>query len=152
MITAQGMDQIRYEEGVRLKKYRCSQGFWTIGIGRNIDANPYFNGTRIPSEITRQLADDIFHHDLNAVATALADRWPQFVKLTPPRRDAVINMAFQLGVNGFLNFRRMRAAIDLNDWYHAYREGFDSQWARQTPARAQRVMYQLLTNRWYPIP
>jgi lysozyme len=60
-------------------------------------------------------------------------------------------MAFQLGINGFLQFRMMRQALSRCDWLAARNEALDSLWARQTPNRARRVAEQILTGEYYEI-
>ena len=47
-------------------------------------------------------------------------------------------MAYQIGVNGLLKFKKMISAIEFGDWEEAERQALDSKWAKQTPARAHR--------------
>lgn len=151
-MTKNGLNQLIFEEGLRLKRYKCSMGFWTIGYGHNLDSKPLHNGKRIPSVITRQFAEDLLHADVAETTLALEQQWPAFKRLDPAHKDAAINMAFQLGIRGFLNFRKMRLAVESKNWYQAYIEAFDSNWARQTPGRAQRLAYQWATGSYYPVP
>lgn len=147
-------DQLRFEEGLRLKKYKCKAGHWTIGIGRNLDKNPYFEGMKIPGIITEDLAEAIFDYDIGATIGALRQRWPRIDEFDKARRDAFINMAFQLGVNGFMGFERMRAAALSRNWPLAHKEALNSLWntPAQTPERAKRVAGQILTGKYYEIP
>ena len=62
-----------------------------------------------------------------------------FRSLPDRKKQALANMAFQLGVTGLLNFRRMLAAIKDGDWTRARIEALDSKWASQTPARAKEI-------------
>ncbi len=58
-------------------------------------------------------------------------------------------MAFQLGVNGVANFKKMIAALIARDYAAAAREMLDSNWAKvQTPARAQRMAEMMRTGVW----
>jgi lysozyme len=146
------VDQLKFEEGLRLRPYRCTAGYLTIGYGRNIDSNPYFNGRRIPSKITKQLAEEILLYDIADKTEQLRSRWPSIKEFSQARQDACINMAFQLGVNGFMKFERMRAALLARDWQEANKQALNSNWARQTPERARRVAGQILTGEHYEIP
>ncbi len=56
-----------------------------------------------------------------------------------PRRAALVNMVFQLGLTGVLKFRKMIQYLKVGNYEAAADEGLDSKWARQTPNRARRV-------------
>jgi len=142
--------QIEFEEGRRLKAYSCTQGHKTIGVGHNLDVKPTFNGQRIPDVISEQLCDLIFDKDINDITTQLNNNWPNNTKLDDARRDAVLNMCFQLGINGVLKFKLMLNALERGDWVAAKAHALDSTWAIQTHARALRVANQLLTGEYYP--
>ena len=153
MISPELIAQTKFEEWMRLKKYRCSAGKWTIGYGRNLDVNPFFEGNRIPDEITQHEAEIILIHDLNHAAIVLAAAWHGYELIQGARRDACIQMCYQLGLDGFLGFKKMRSALVWCDWQTAYKEALDSKWAMQDcPKRAKRVASQFLTGRYYPVP
>lgn len=143
--------QLEFEEGRRLKAYTCTAGHKTIGIGHNLDVKPAFNGQRIPDIISDQICDLIFDRDLNDTITQLNFVWLANTKLDPARRDAVINMCFQLGVNGVMKFKLMLNALERSDWVAAKAHALDSSWAKQTPERAERVAEQLLTGTYYKV-
>jgi lysozyme len=46
------------------------------------------------------------------------------------------DMAFNIGVSGLMQFRKMLAAIEANDFERAADEMKKSKWARQVPVRA----------------
>ena len=141
--------QLELEEGRRLKAYTCTQGHKSIGIGHNLDVKPTFNGQRIPDIISEQMCDLIFDRDVNDMITQLNVNWPYNTKLDPARRDAVLNMCFQLGVIGVMKFKLMLNALERSDWVAAKAHALDSTWAIQTHARAKRVAEQLLTGVYY---
>lgn len=152
MVTEQLKKQLEFEEGRRLRKYQCTAKHWTIGIGHNLDAQPYFNGKRIPDVIDDALCDALFDHDVGSVIDNLDAAWHGFQLLTGVRQDAVINMAFQLGVEGFMKFVKLREALVRGDWQRAYDEAMRSHWAKQTPNRAKRVAGQIRSGEYYPVP
>lgn len=146
-------EQIKYEEGCRLKKYRCTAGHWTIGYGHNLDANPVADdGERIPDAISAAFADELLMDDIAETRAELRRAWPRIDEFDPARRDAFVNMAFQLGVSGLLQFEAMRAAAIARDWETAARQSLKSRWAKQTPERAKRVAEQIRTGKYYPVP
>lgn len=137
VIDQRGIDQLKRHEGFRSAAYQDHLGYWTIGFGRMIDARR--GGGISTEEAELLLTNDILRVD-RAIGDILAD--------DPPRRAVLINMAFQLGVRGLFKFRRMLADIERRDFDAAAREGLDSQWARQTPARARELMEQLRTGKF----
>lgn len=151
MISQELLNQVKFEEGLRLNAYTCPAGKKTIGYGHNLEANPYFEGNLIPDKITEEQAEVILAHDLANVATRLAT-WHGYELLQGARKDAVIQMAFQLGFDGFMGFKNLRKALLHCDWQAAFKHALDSKWARQTPSRASRVAHQFLTGIHYSVP
>lgn len=133
--------QLRRDEGVRAHMYYDSEGYATIGVGRLID--PRRGGGLRESEIDYLLANDI-----EEAVAALRDRLPWFDSLNEARQGVLANMAFNLGVDGLLGFKRTLALVERGDYEAASVEMLDSKWARQVGQRAQRLSEQMRTGRW----
>jgi lysozyme len=147
------IDQLKFEEGLRLQAYLCPAGKKTIGYGHNLEAEPYFEGNLIPDEITKDIAEAILLHDVNETEERLEGAWHGYRKIiSPARQDACLNMAFQMGVDGFMKFGVMRNYISHCMWQSSHDAALESKWAKQCPDRAGRVARQLLTGRAYGIP
>jgi len=151
-------NQLIFEEGLRLHKYKCPAGHWTIGVGRNIDASPYFKGQLIKPSISKELALEILDFDIDNAERQLLNSWSKAYKLTQPRFDACVNMVFQMGIGdekkgaGFMGFVKMRKALEDSYYDDAYYHVLDSDWHKQSPDRARRVAWQLRHGRYYAIP
>lgn len=137
-------EQLREDEGFRTHAYRCSAGYLTIGYGRNIDPGPKHRGPGI----SRGEANILLLHDIQECETDLYSLFGEEVwaKIGKPRRDALVNMRFQLGPGGFRSFTRMIYHVMHFRWGYAATEALDSRWASQTPRRAQRVAEVLRTG------
>jgi len=144
--------QLEFEEGFRSKVYLCPAGKRTIGFGHNLDAQPWFRGSDIPDEISLEFARELLNYDLLRARRGLFREWALAMLLSQPRMDACINMVFQLGIAGFMEFRKLRKALAAGDWQKAHDEALNSAWAKQTPGRAKRVAWQLLHDQYYEIP
>ena len=131
---------LRRYEGWVPHAYQDHLGFWTIGYGRLIDR-------RRGGGISREEGDYLLSNDVEQVERGLRSRLDCWDRLTITQRRALINMGFQLGVNGVMNFRRMVAALERSDWAEAEREALDSRWAQQTPGRATEVAADLRDGR-----
>lgn len=118
-------DMLIRHEGLRLKPYRDSVGKLTIGVGRNLD----------DVGITEEEARYLLKNDIQkAVVEAKRFRW--YAKLNNPRKQAIIDMIFNLGPSRFLGFKKMLAALEAGDYEAAAREMLDSKWAQQVGRRA----------------
>jgi lysozyme len=143
--------QLEFEEGKVLKVYTCTMGHKTIGIGHNLDVNPEYKGKTIPPVITDSLCTAIFNDDITDTAVILQHSWRPFVNLDDARRDALLNMAFQMGVSGVMQFKSMLRALELKDYEGAAVSAKASKWYEQTPERAERVVKQLESGEYYEV-
>ena len=136
--------QLRADEGLRLQAYHCPAGKLTIGYGHNLEARPYYKGKPIPHIIAEDFAEELLQYDIEKTEKLLIELCPTYRHVSPARQDALLNMAFQMGVRGLLEFKRMFAALDAGNYEKAYIEAMESKWYRQTPGRANRVARQML--------
>lgn len=127
---------LKRHEGFRSKPYRDTADVLTIGYGRNLDAVGI-------SEIE---AHDLLTADVQVALQGARRTVPQFEQIGPVRQEALVNMVFNLGLPRFRGFKRMLAAIAVDDWDRAADEALDSKWARQVGARAREIAAMLRTN------
>lgn len=120
--------QLWDDEGFRSKPYLCSAGKLTIGIGRNIEDNG----------ISKEEALVMLRNDIMEVRVSLM-RYNWFNRLNDARQDAILNMAFNLGLPRFLTFKNMISALVEGDYDLAADEALDSKWATQVGGRADRI-------------
>ena len=133
--------QLRRDEGEVLNAYQDHLGYWTIGVGRLIDK-------RKGGGITAEESAHLLNNDIDKRVAELLLRAPWMGELAPARFGALVNMAFQLGVNGLLGFKNTLAKIESGDHSGAADSMLESKWATQTPARAARIAKQILTGEW----
>lgn len=129
-------DQLIRDEGERLKMYRCSAGYLTIGVGHNLEAKP----------ISRRASRVILADDIADAIVDLRARLAWASRLDAARREALVNMTFNLGIGGLFGFKNALAAMERGDYAEAVRHFKDSKWATQVGARADRVCNQILTG------
>jgi lysozyme len=108
-------------EGRRHKRYRDTRGFWSIGIGHNLDADGL--GT-IPADrdiinvgITDPEIDKLLQWDINRMKTEVEKYLPWYLLTDAPRQMVIMDMAFNMGLgsstsgHGLLSFTHTLAAI-----------------------------------------
>lgn len=145
-MKSQLVRQLRGDEGEKPCAYQDHLGYWTIGVGRLIDSRKPGAGLR-PREIAFLLDNDIEDR-----IDALTIRLPWFGLLDDARQGVLLNMSFQMGVDGLLGFVRTLERIRVGDYSGAAASMLESKWAKQTPARAKRMAEQMKTGDWQYTP
>lgn len=135
------IDQLKRDEGFRSSAYRDHLGYLTIGIGRLIDE-------RRKGGISEDEAEYLLENDIRRVTSALRSTIPWIDGIDSARRGVLVNMAFQLGVNGLLAFKRTLAHVQAGSYAAAASEMLQSDWAKQTTERAERLATQMMTGIW----
>lgn len=133
--------QLRRDEGVVEHAYQDHLGWWTIGVGRLIDKRK--GGRLTDDEIDYLLANDIAEKERELEASVRF-----YKRLDEARKGVLLNMAFNLGVQGLLGFRNTLKLIETGKYEEASKEMLKSKWARQVGDRAVRLSKQMLTGEW----
>lgn len=123
------MNELIRDEGMRLRPYHCTAGALTIGMGRNLDANG----------ISEDEAELMARNDIDRFSDEVFTAIPFLRDHPDDIQRAIVNMAFNMGTRGLLNFRNMLSAIDRGDYDLAATEALNSRWARQVGRRASRI-------------
>jgi lysozyme len=92
IMTPFGIAALKSREGARLRAYLDSQGVPTIGYG-------HIKGVRLGQSITMAQADAFFLEDLASHALPILSCIK--VPIADHERDALISIAFNIGVGGF---------------------------------------------------
>jgi lysozyme len=106
--------------------YTDTTGHLTIAIGRNLTDRG----------ISTTEAFYLLDEDILYFYAKLMHFVPCFIQLSENRQIALIDMAFNLGVQGFLNFKQMLSALEMHDYERAADEMLQSKWAEQVGERA----------------
>jgi len=126
-------DELLRDEGRRLKVYRDTQNFYTIGVGHFLGSSPRM------TEITQDESEALLERDMdNAETTAWSFVKNPDVWANDPRARALINMAFNLGYR-LREFEKFLAAVNDSQWEQAAVEMLDSDWSKQVGERAKRL-------------
>lgn len=104
------LPRLKTEEGFRATVYRDTQGHQTIGYGFNVDA-----GISLLAAESLLLAQTQERH-------AALLKFPWYAALDPVRQSVCLDIAFNNGTHGLLNFPHMIAALAKGDWVTAAAE------------------------------
>ena len=114
-------------EGCKLLPYTCPAGKLTIGIGRNIQ----------DAGISKKEAELLLIFDIDRVITQLDTYMPYWVNFPVTVKVVIIQMAFQLGIGGLMQFKKFLTALVQKNYDTAVKEMYNSRWAVQTPNRVK---------------
>ena len=141
------IEQLKRHEGVvktndRHVIYKCPAGFYTLGIGRNVDAN---GGIGLSDEEVEHLLEN----DIIRTIKELTRAYDWFGELEEgARKDAIINMHFNLGSPKFATFKQAIEHMKNGSYSQASIEFLNSRWAKQVKGRAIEVTDQIRTNKY----
>ena len=159
-------DQLILHEGLRLETYKCPAGFWTVGVGRNLEGKPLTGGEQeyilgrsglTPEQVIDILKergvtkDEALFLLANDIDDAIADlqNFDWFEELDPVRKKVVIDMRYNLGPTRFRGFRKMIAALARGDYKAAAAEMVDSKWYHEVGNRSKRLVRMMETGEDY---
>ncbi len=118
-------NQLIRHEGLQTKIYTCPANKLTIGVGRNLEDRG----------ITENEAKYLLNNDIMQTHNELSCKYPFYDMLDDTRQEVLINMAFQLGLNGLSKFKKTLEFIEKGMYKSASEEMLNSNWAKQTPNR-----------------
>lgn len=131
-------EQLIRDEGLRLKPYRDTVGKLTIGVGRNLD----------DEGITQAEAEIMEDNDIDTHTSSLRTALPWVMSLDEVRKAVLINICFNIGIHGLLEFKKTLTLIQESKFGDAAEELINSKWADQVGSRATRLAMQLESGKW----
>ena len=119
------IERIASNEGFRSKVYKCSEGVDTIGHGF--------------TWLSEEESLHILKGRVSQLHLKLLDDLDWYGDMPPEVQGVIVEMCFQMGFAGFCKFKKAISNMQDNNWKVAADEMLDSLWAKQTPARANRL-------------
>ena len=123
------INSIKAHEGYEPMVYQCTEGHDTIGVGFKVD----------DLFLSEKVCDLILEEKLNDLIPRIERKLNWFRYAQDEVKLVIVNMSYQMGLNGVLQFKRALAAMEIKNWEMAADEMLDSLWARQTSRRANEL-------------
>ena len=123
------IDSIKEHEGYVGIVYKDSLGIDTIGYGFAIK----------DLELDRDICDIILERKLHDLEDSVNLKFSWFMYMPQEIKNVVLEMCYQLGVNGFSKFKKTISFLQDRQFQEASVEMLDSLWAKQTPNRAKEL-------------
>jgi lysozyme len=121
--------------------YKCPAGFWTIGIGRNVDVNGGLG-------LSDAEVDFLLEGDIARVIKELSTEYAWFSDLDDVRKDAMIDISFSLGQTKLRKFVLALEAMAIADHQTASKEFLDSDWSRTVKGRSVELAAMIETGEY----
>ena len=150
----EGLQMLMRHEGFRPRAYddatgetvKAPEGRLTIGYGRNL------------ADVGLRECEALFllQKDIDFIYQGLYNRYSWFSFLNTPRQWVCINMAYQMGLEGFASFKKMIGNLEVavndkkfhNRWVAVQNEMIDSQWAENHKDRAYELGNAMIRGAW----
>jgi lysozyme len=154
------LEILERHEGFRPYAYYCPTGFLSIGYGYNLQSNtlnlPATEVSYYSSSLTTQTpvmsqskASELLMGVVQRVEQQLAGNLGFWYALDEVRQGVLTNMAYNLGTNGLLKFRKTLGFVAQGDYQSASVEMLNSPWANQVHGRAQELSRIMATGSYY---
>jgi lysozyme len=125
-------------EGMKLLPYDDTLGILTIGVGRNLKSRGISK-----DEAMIMLENDIKRCDLELL------QFDWYKELDTVRREALIELVFNMGLTRLLSFNIMINALKLKKYVVASKELLNSKWAQQVKQeRANNIARRIETGKY----
>lgn len=138
-------------EGFNAIPYRCTAQHWTVGFGYNLDANPL----NLPKDKIKEIhklgigkseATELLVLMVVKIEHELSNHLIWWSKLNAARQSVLLDMAYNLGIDGLLAFKKTLSDIEKGDYESAAWEMLRSQWATQVKSRAKHLSIVMSTG------
>ena len=123
------LNQIKQHEGFKSRVYKCTEGYDTIGYGFAVK----------DLVIDEDIADLILMRKLDKLQQRIMSNLEWWDDSPEEIKDVVTNMCYQLGLTGFLKFKKTIYLLETEQYEDASIEMLNSLWAKQTPARSREL-------------
>ena len=134
------LESVKKHEGYKNRVYLDTRNKRTVGVG-HLCVEDFWEDDK---EYDEKFLMEILQKDLQG-SIAGADDLCKDLKISDEAKILIIEMVFQLGKTGVSKFRNMWKALqeDPPNYFEAHVQMLDSQWAKQTPARATEMAEQM---------
>ena len=132
--------ELELDEGCKFEIYLDHLGYKTFGIGHLCKATDPENDMEVGTEVSEERVKDCFNKDIELVISDCELLYDDFDHLPEEAQLIIANMMFNLGRNRLGAFIGMKAGVDARDWNKAADEMIDSNYYKQLPNRAGRLV------------
>lgn len=132
------IETLRRHEGVETHVYKDHLGLETIGVGRCIAPGSL--------GLSNDEIDYLLANDIKRCEAELSRTFNWYDGLDSVRKEAMINLCFNLGLTRLSGFKNALADMEAGNYESAANNFLDSRWAQQVKGRATEVTNMIRTG------
>ena len=132
--------ELEVDEGVKYEIYNDHLGYATFGIGHLVRDSDPEHGQEIGTAVSEERVIAAFDEDVQIVLADCERLYNDFNVLPEECQLIIANMMFNMERPRLSKFKGMKAGVDAQDWNKAADEMIDSNWYKQVPNRAGRLV------------
>lgn len=153
-------EDIRRDEGLRHAAYEDTTGHKTVGFGFNMDSGiarrvwkkagisvPFDDVYTGKAAINDAHAEALGRESFSIALDDATSLYENFARLSPERKEALLNLSYQLGKPKLAGLESFNAAVRKGAWAEAVRQLLKTKYALQTPDRAREIARKLLRGK-----
>ena len=133
-------EELAEDEGCKYEIYLDHLGLETFGIGHLVTIDDPEFGKPIGSPVTQERVQSVFRRDIAITQEDCNRMYDNFADLPEEAQLILANMMFNLGYSRMSKFKKLRAAVQENNWKECAAQMEDSKWYTQVPNRARRLI------------
>ena len=138
------VQELIIDEGKVNSIYKDHLGYDTFGVGHLVIDSDDECGQPTGTEVSEERIMQCLEQDIDGVCSDLDRNVPFWRDLDEERQRIVANMAFNLGINRLLRFKKFLKALENRDYVTASIEMMDSRWAKQVGQRSTRLSKRMI--------
>lgn len=135
--TEIALKTLKLHEKYKRHPYRCTAGKLTVGYGRNLD----------DMGLTEPESEMLLKDDVAYAFMQLEDDLPFFNNLSEVRKAVLLDMAVNLGLTRFYQFKKFFESLQKEEYANAGFHMLDSKWAKQVgdqPGQRAHRLYNMM--------
>lgn len=129
------MHLLMVNEGFKADPYKI-QGIWHIGYGYNLEARMPDLDNYTSMKWTKGYAFYRLEADVRLIDRRLRTRYSCYKRLPMKAKVVLIDMAYNMGIGGLMEFEELLAALCVQDYTAAEEAILDSEYVDDVPTRA----------------
>jgi lysozyme len=141
-------EELKEDEGCKYEIYLDHLGLPTHGIGHLITEWDEEYEKKVGTEVSEERVNSCFKADIHVTIEDCKVLYSNFNEIPEEVQLILANMMFNMGRTRLSKFKKLKLAVDDEDWMEASIQMEDSRWYKQVPNRAERLCKRMREKSW----
>jgi lysozyme len=141
-------EELKEDEGCKYEIYLDHLGLPTHGIGHLITEWDEEYEKPVGTPVSEERVNSCFKADIHVTIEDCKVLYSNFNEIPEEVQLILANMMFNMGRTRLSKFKKLKLAVDDEDWMEASIQMEDSRWYKQVPNRAERLCKRMREKSW----